>query len=295
MAAVLVNPSRYLLSVKNGIILFWSTVLPALFPFFFFTRLLSGLGFPDSVGKTFEKPVKFLFKTPKISAYVFFMSVLSGYPIGAKLVSEFYKNNIINAEESKKIISFCSTSAPLFVIGTIGTFMLENILQSVVILIAHYLSAIVTGLLFCNVKPLSAKNVKTTDARPVPENLIGESVNDSVISILSVGGLIAIFGLLIDVLSDIGFFSLFGNAAPFVAGIFEMTRGAKEIIKNPPEVHTMIAALTALVSFGGICIFLQAMTFLAEAKIKARYYLAVKTFQAAAGAGIAYLISLPLF
>ena len=132
MCAVLINPERYLSSVKDGVILFWAAVLPALFPFFFFTRMLTGLGFPETVGKFFEKPVKFLFHTPPISAYIFFMSVLSGYPIGAKLISEFYKNGVINTEESKKIIAFSSTSAPLFVIGTLGVFMLDNVLYGVV-------------------------------------------------------------------------------------------------------------------------------------------------------------------
>lgn len=73
MCAVLINPERYLSSVKDGVILFWAAVLPALFPFFFFTRMLTGLGFPETIGKFFEKPVKFLFHTPPISAYIFFM------------------------------------------------------------------------------------------------------------------------------------------------------------------------------------------------------------------------------
>ena len=214
MCAVLINPERYLSSVKDGVILFWAAVLPALFPFFFFTRMLTGLGFPETVGKFFEKPVKFLFHTPPISAYIFFMSVLSGYPIGAKLISEFYKNGVINTEESKKIIAFSSTSAPLFVIGTLGVFMLDNVSYGVIILLSHYLSAIITGLVFCNVRRLKATNIDVKPrVKPLPDNVIGDSINDSVLSVLSVGGLIAIFSLVIDVLYDLKFFDLFGNDA----------------------------------------------------------------------------------
>lgn len=233
MCAVLINPERYLSSVKDGVILFWAAVLPALFPFFFFTRMLTGLGFPETIGKFFEKPVKFLFHTPPISAYIFFMSVLSGYPIGAKLISEFYKNGVINTEESKKIIAFSSTSAPLFVIGTLGVFMLDNVSYGVIILFSHYLSAIVTGLVFCNVRRLKAtKSDVKPRVKPLPDNVIGDSINDSVLSVLSVGGLIAIFSLVIDVLYDLKFFDLFGNYSPLAVGFFEMTRGAKEIIKT---------------------------------------------------------------
>ncbi|MCI6976113.1 MAG: hypothetical protein MR895_02065, partial [Clostridiales bacterium] len=102
--------------------LFWAAVLPALFPFFFFTRMLTGLGFPETVGKFFEKPVKFLFHTPPISAYIFFMSVLSGYPIGAKLISEFYKNGVINTEESKKNNCFFINFSAAFCHRNFGRF-----------------------------------------------------------------------------------------------------------------------------------------------------------------------------
>lgn len=292
MCAVLINPTRYLSSVKDGVILFWASVLPALFPFFFFTRMLTGLGFPETVGRLFEKPVGRLFHTPKISAYIFFMSVLSGYPVGAKLISEFYKSGVINAEESKKIISFSSTSAPLFVIGTLGVFMLNNVLYGVIILVAHYLSAIISGLVFCNIRPLKTTSEKARTPKPLPDNVIGDSINDSVLSVLSVGGLIAIFSLVIDVLSDLNFFALFGDFSSVAVGFFEITRGAKEVIKNPPTLRALLSILTAFTSFGGLCIFLQAMAFLKTANVKASYYFCVKAFQGLSGAGIAYLFSL---
>jgi len=43
-----------------------------------------------------------------------------------------------------------------------------------------------------------------------------------------------------------------------------------------------------------LCIFLQATTFLKEAKVKSSYYFLVKVFQGLVGAGIAYLVSLVL-
>lgn len=173
--------------------------------------------------------------------------------------------------------------------------MLDNVSYGVIILFSHYLSAIITGLVFCNVRRLNAtkSNVKPR-VKPLPDNVIGDSINDSVLSVLSVGGLIAIFSLVIDVLYDLKFFDLFGNYSPLAVGFFEMTRGAKEIIKNPPSTGALLAALTGFTSFGGLCIFLQATTFLKEAKVRSSYYFLVKVFQGLVGAGIAYLVSLAL-
>lgn len=267
-------------------------MLPALFPFFFFTKLLSGLGFPEQVGKLCERPVRFLFKTPPLSAYVFFMSVLCGYPVGARLVSDFYKNNLLNEAESKKIIAFCSTSAPLFVIGTVGNYMLNNQKYALIILVAHYLSAICTGLFFCNIRPLTPSRT-CLPPTVASGNVIGDGVDGAVISVLSVGGLIAIFSLIIDVLADCGVLTLFGDGAlPYLTGIIEMTRGCAEISKCGLPAPLTIAVITAFISFGGLCVFAQAMSYLAEAKIKARYYLAVKIIQAAFGGLLGYALGL---
>lgn len=298
MAAVIVRPQRYLASVTEGLIIFWASVLPALFPFFFFTKLLTALGFGEDIGRIFEKPVKKLFKTPPVSAYIFFMSILCGYPVGAKLISDFYKNHLLNTQESKKIISFCSTSAPLFVIGTVGTFMLKDIRLAAVILFAHYLSAVFTGLLYCNFRPLQPSVDLPKPATAKINNIVGDSVNSAVISILSVGGLIAVFSMIIDVLADLRLFDLLAAPfdapwlKPFLKGIAEMTRGILEITKNPPSIPLTLALITGLISFGGICIFLQSAAYLADAGVKARYYLGVKTTQAVIGGLLAYALGL---
>ena len=72
----------------------------------------------------------------------------------------------------------------------------------------------------------------------------------------------------------------------------EMTRGCAEIAKAGFSPSITAAIVTALISFGGFCVFGQAMTYLSEAKIKARYYLAVKTVQAALGGLTGYLLGI---
>lgn len=76
--------------------------------------------------------------------------------------------------------------------------------------------------MFCNVRRLKAtKSDFKPRVKPLPDNVIGESINDSVLSVLSVGGLIAIFSLVIDVLYDLKFFDLFGNYSPLTVGFLK--------------------------------------------------------------------------
>ena len=52
--------------------------------------------------------------------------MLSGYPLGAKLTCDLYNENKISKSEAQRILCFSNNSGPIFIIGTIGTQMLNN-------------------------------------------------------------------------------------------------------------------------------------------------------------------------
>ena len=47
------------------------------------------------------------------------MGLISGYPIGAKIATNFRKNNICSKEECERLLSFTNNSGPLFIVGTV--------------------------------------------------------------------------------------------------------------------------------------------------------------------------------
>ncbi|MGI6697929.1 MAG: nucleoside recognition domain-containing protein [Clostridia bacterium] len=58
---------------------------PHCFPFSSAQSFLIGLGVIDFIGTLLEPVMRPLFKTPGQSAFVFVMSITSGYPVGVKL------------------------------------------------------------------------------------------------------------------------------------------------------------------------------------------------------------------
>ena len=54
------------------------------------------------------------------------MSILSGYPIGAKIIHDLYSKDLITEEDAKRMSIFSTTSGPIFIIGAIGVGMLKN-------------------------------------------------------------------------------------------------------------------------------------------------------------------------
>ncbi len=303
LIALIVSPSVYIDSFYNGLLIFCISVLPAMFPFFFFTKLLTAFGFADAAATLTAKPVKYLYNAPSIGGYVLFMSLISGYPIGAKLIADFYETNRINASQAKKTLAFTSTSGPLFILGTIGVAAFENYTAGVVILISHITATLLNGFIY------RGKYSATADYIPkLPptdyDKALSESVYSAVISILIVGAYIALFNMVGDMLTDIGILPLFAKGLSYIMpnayaevcnglsfGLIEMTRGCIILSKTALPLTVNIPCATFIITLGGAGITIQSMTFLSKCKVNPFYYLLTKLTQSILALGISIGLS----
>ena len=117
LSFLVIVPEVSISACLTGINVWATSILPALFPFFFFTKMLGDLGFITYISRCVAPLTKRLFNTSGISSYVYLMSILSGYPVGAKITSDLYENKIIDLGEAHRIVTFTSTSGPLFILG----------------------------------------------------------------------------------------------------------------------------------------------------------------------------------
>lgn len=283
-------PAKYMSAVSDGLLLFVMSVLPAMLPFFFFSRLLTSLNVATQLAEYTKKPLQKLFGSPDAGGYILIMSMLSGYPIGAKLVSDCCESGICTKDEAKRLIAFTSTSGPMFVLGTMAINMLNNYKAGVIILVCHYLGAIVNGIIF-RAKTLPSSTTNKADMQiPKYDNLLADAINKSITAVLAVGGYIAIFNMLIAVFKDIGIIDFLSQALsqlgiPYslceggITGMIEMTRGAYIIAESRQGLPQTLPLLAALVSFGGLSVTVQSLSFLTNCGIKAHYYLLTKASQ----------------
>ena len=308
---LIINPSKYINSAYNGILIWAKAVLPALFPFFFITRLLTELGGIKILANYFQGFMQKVFHINGIGAYVFLMSIMSGYPVGAKITSELYEKKLITNDEATRLVTFTSTSGPLFVIGTVGAGMFLSAKMGFIILLSHFIGALLNGVLYRNykydAKQIQGKTKFTLDA--ISDNILEKSMISAINSILIVGGYIAFFFILIDILTDIGlitiisksinvFFSLLGIDSYFsnsiVVGFIEMTRGCYELSTYFTDYTTATMVCTFIISFGGLSTMLQAMTFLQKCKIKLLFFFQQKITHALLACAISYIFCILL-
>ncbi|MBQ7348900.1 MAG: hypothetical protein IJW47_02785 [Clostridia bacterium] len=276
----------YSFAVTDGIKLWAASVLPSLFPYFFIANLLSVNGGTGKLCLALSPFTERLFKTGGPSGYAFFISLISGYPVGAKTVSDLKKSGLLTDTEAVRASAFCSTSSPMFLLSSVGNIMFNNNLFGILLLVVHILSAVITGILFSFYKRSEHPSGHTGFTIKKTDNILYESAYSAVISVLVVGALITIFYLLTEILYSLNIFNLpikfltaiFKDenfAKGVVFGLFECTKGLKALSLSSTKLFSLPIA-AAIVGFGGLSVIVQSLCFLKSAKIKTAPFIFAK-------------------
>lgn len=301
LGAIVINPEVYITSCLNGIMVWATVVLPALLPFMFFTKTLTELGVADILASKFKLFPK-IFKVPSLAIYVFILSILSGYPVGAKIVADLYESGAISKEEAYKITTFTSNSGPMFILGSVGIGMLTSRKLGIIILISHILGALINGLIYRNHKE---KNTEINKKIIEKNNLsIGDLMWNTVHSVLIIGGFIALFFVIIEIINYLNIFSPISNlfskifncdANIFTAifnGIFEITRGCLDISKLGLSELISGTLCTFIISFGGLATAMQALVFLKKFDMRFSFFIKQKITHAIFASVISFILLL---
>lgn len=298
---LLIFSSSNLNAAKNGILLWANSVLPTLFPFFIATELLYRTNFVNILGKLFTKFMRPIFNIPGESAIAVILGNISGYPMGAKLACNLKENKICTKAEAERIIAFTNNSGPLFILGTVGVSMFFSKEIGLLLLITHMLASLSVGIIFRNWKKdkdiLYNKNSKIEKNTPNVSfsnlgEILGDSIKNSINLILTIGGFIVLFSVVISILNESHIFekiSTFLNllglsenySKPILYGILELTNGLKLSSSLQSKSLTANIILSAFIlGFGGISVMLQVYSVISKHGISIKPYIYGKILQA---------------
>lgn len=225
------------------------------------------------------------------SAICLILGTLSGYPMGAKLACNLKESKVCTKYEAERLIAFTNNSGPLFIIATIGISMFHSKEIGFLLLSTHLLASLTVGFIFRNWKKnkddISQRFLKTTkEEQKISFSNLGEILGDSIKSsinlILTIGGFIVLFSVIISIFNTLGIFT--GN--PIFAGILELTNGLK--------LSNNIVTSSVILGFGGISIMLQVYSVIAKYGLSIKPYIYGKCLQAIF-AGIYTFIALQAF
>lgn len=300
IVGIIIFPDDSIKASKNGINIWVNILIPSLLPFIIGANLIVSLKVADIIGAIINPITQFIFNVSGKSALVFVISSISGYPVGAKLASDLRLTQDISEYEGQRLLSFCSTSGPLFIIGAVATGMLKNATLGYTMLISHYLGAITTGLLFRRYGKEKRKksdkaiidNIKYIINTPEKDGFFiafGNAVTSGINTLLAIGGFVIIFSVVFKILTLFNIIELISSAlyfffsflgitkeicAAFISGLFEITIGCNNItsITYIPEI-IKASLCSFIIGFSGLSILAQCCSFIAKTDIKTNIYI----------------------
>lgn len=254
-------------------------LFPSLFPFFVLSEILINYGFIELIGEFFKPIFEKLFKINGNVAFVFFMSLISGFPSNAKYTRELYLQGKLTDKEATKILMFSHFSNPLFLLGTVSLTFLQNKQIGILVLICHYTSNIIIGLLIRNYHPSPNTNSKFSIKKPIVEmhnkrihndkkigTIITNSLMNSIQTLLLILGVVTTFAIITTIIDNNFHLNLINKT--ILSGILEMTQGLKHA--SLLHVSTQVKALfiIAILSFGGFSVHTQIISIISDTKIR---------------------------
>lgn len=317
--ALIVYPNTAVASASKGIHLWLYIVFPSLFPFFVASGLLSKSGFINIFGIILEPIMRPLFNVPGCGSFALAMGIISGYPIGATITADLRKQELITRVEAERLLTFTNNSGPLFIMGAVavGMFKLPN--AGYLLYVSHIAACITVGLIFKYYKMQKGKILKPTTKMSQrvkielqrirnsdinPWNLFGDCIKNSIFTILTIGGFIIFFSVLINVMitSGIignmtalvpGFLSTFGlgpkTIEGLLCGMFEITTGANIINLAPADLKIKLCCASLIIGWAGLSVHTQVMSIVSTSDIRVKPYIIGKAIQGIISAVYTYI------
>lgn len=299
------NPKGIMSSAVNGAILFFNSVFPTLFPFLVVTGILTQCGgihiYSKILGPLICKPLKL----PKESSLTLVVSILCGYPLGAKYSCDLYNENHISLPQLQRLLNIATNVGPLFILGTICTAMLKiEGTATYLLIISNYASCLIMSFLLPKTSTIGIDANSFKNDKKNMGAILKESLDKALSTSLSVGSFIVIFSVFNFVIGNLEIFnllfskvsSLLNMPLDSIRGVFfgliEITNGCNILSTSSISFPLKLSLISFLCSFSGLCIIFQVYSFTYKIKdISMKRYISRKFIQGIISFILTYILS----
>lgn len=251
----------------------YELIIPTLFPFFVCSSLLVYSGFGSLLARMCGGIMRPLFNVAPSGAAAFVLGIISGYPLGALTAAQLYRCSALSKAEAERLLSFCSCSGPLFIIGSIGVSLYGKPAYGAALYAIHVAASVIVGIVFRrygkehhNSPPMELK----TEELPLTE-VFAKSLRSSVESIITVCFSIIFFSALSRTLLSLAPLPPLLDAA--ASGLCEFSTGVLKVSMLDKSLYEKLILTSLIVGFSGIGVHLQVMAVTAGSGLSLKPYI----------------------
>lgn len=269
-------PSATFAGAEKGLLLWYNSVFPTLFPFMVISSLVIQTNTISFISKSCGPFFRRIFHISSLSSFAVVGGFLCGYPMGAKITAELVCSNKITNEEGAYLVSFCNNTSPIFMLSFVFINSIKNKELIIPGMLIFLLSPILCSYLFYSFY------YKKKIISQVPDNLFSSntktnfvqnldiSIMKSIESIVQVGGYIILFSILATLFDTaIASKSLYKM---LLISVLEISNGINIIssVFSFKELQWLLSLFIS--SFGGLCAIAQTSCMLKNTRISMKVY-----------------------
>lgn len=266
--ALFAFPNLCLSGSKAGLSLWANVLVPALFPYFTAANLLLITGTLQTPSRILKPLCRFA-RIPQTAADAAFCSILAGSPFAAGAVQQSLEKGEMQPQEGLRFLSFTACTGPVFTLYVLGTQFTGSVRIGAFCYLCHLLGTLCNLVLWRFGMQLFKKG---TQAEPVKKEAVPlvkealsfweafpKALSKSCETMLSIGTSVVFFSVLLQIGSE--FIPAGANSQKgFYLGLMEITQGLKLMTSSMDK--SALPLILFLLSFGGLCIYLQSVTLL---------------------------------
>ncbi len=262
LCLMIINPNVCKNGALYGLLLSSKVIIPSIFPFSVLVLFILKSNILEKL------------QLPK-SLCIFLLSLIGGYPIGAKVLNESVEIKKLDKETAQNMLNYSVNAGPAFIILAVGCGLLNSKKLGYILFISHILASIVLKII--SKKPIECRN-KSKDSFDIIDNFV-LSVSHSSSATLSICSFVILFSVILNYINH------YSESLPilrYISPILEVTNGTSQT-KN-------ILFISFLLGFSGVCVWFQVFGMVKNFKINYVKFILFRVLHGILSSGFTYIL-----
>jgi sporulation integral membrane protein YlbJ len=271
--------------VRRGLTVCGNILIPSLFPFMALSVFLAGTEYGRVLSRPLWPVTTRLLRLPGELGVVVLLSLIGGYPVGAKMVAALLEEGRVDRATAERMLCFCVNAGPPFVITAVGAGMFASAKTGMILFASQTAATLLIGFLV-------SRRAKSRERKRLPPlsadkaAVFVQAVNSAASGMFAMCAFAILFS---GVLALANSFTDNTIVRGLLAGLLEVTAGSSAASRLGGLGGFVLTS--CVLSFGGCSVLFQIMSCFRGLAISFRPFLLSR----AAHMGLAAAIALPLY
>lgn len=262
---ILLFPNDVRNGASSGISYCLYTLVPSLFPFMVLSSFIIHSGISKFIGKLLQPVIQFLFYLPGSAGSVIIMSMIGGYPVGARGCMSLLEQGAITQKQAQRMLYFCVNAGPAFIISVVGSTLLQNVLIGLLMFFSQIAAMLAIGITLGIIARFKKEPCHTViPSERSSQSPLVESTLHASKGLMNMSAFVILFSAFLSLLHATGIAQGICQLllrlhipAPIAASIVSLLTEITSGCVDTASLNAPIALVAFGLGFGGFCVHFQ--------------------------------------